>query len=212
MVEKWLDFYIFQLKKDLNNETQELLSKFEFYDLEQQQSIRPDLTIVDTNVYRNKAKQTDEAVKKFLKSKLLFDSIKMFLLLINKINRISAAQKQPATANTSTTIAKILNVKNIRLDVVFSILLESMTLIINHLFALNNILLRAKREQEQLLENFDSSSYASNKSLITTNSLIKLNGPVDDNYIKLKESNETVKQFHSLSSTIMILITSIKDM
>lgn len=198
----------------MNNETQELLSKFEFYDLEQQQSIRPDLTIIDTNVYRNKAKQTDEAVKKFLKSKLLFDSIKMFLLLINKINRISAAQKQqPATAaNTSTTIVKILNVKNIRLDVVFSILLQSMTLIINHLFSLNNILLRAKREQEQLLENFDSSSYASNKSLITTNSLIKLNGPVDDNYIKLKESNETVKQFHSLSSTIMILITSIKDM
>ncbi len=96
LLEKWLGFYTFQLKRDLNDEAQYLINTLELAQ-DQERIVQSDISIIDINIY-NKKNKNSEAVGSFaatnslqnkeLKSKLLFDSIKTLFLLINKISRL----------------------------------------------------------------------------------------------------------------------------
>jgi hypothetical protein len=186
LIEKWLDFYTFQLKMDLIDETQYVLSTIENEDIFYQQSnmIKSELSIIE-NI---KQDSQNKIVKKKLKSKLLFNSIKTILLLINKLNRLSL----------NTTIEPNVKINKLRLNLIFNNLVASMSQIINHIFCLNNYLFRIQQEQATITHDYDSTN------------LNLLSKKPNTNYISLKQSNEIVKQFHSLSNTLFLLITSIK--
>ncbi len=129
--------------------------------------------------------------KKAMKSKILFNSIKTLLLLLNKISRLSIA---PSATMTITRL---------NLDMIFNSLIGSMSQIINHILFLNNSLSRMQQEQSAMMSESEASS---NNPYF--NNAFKKQIPVGPNYISLKRSNEVVKQFHSLANTLMILVTS----
>ena len=125
LLEKWLDFYAFQLKRDLTNEAQLILNTLEI-EQDHERIVKNDLSIIDINLYNKKHQRKTIGAAyapKDLKSKLLLDSISSVFLLVNKISLITNA----------------------------------------------------------------------------------------NNFITLKQSHEIVKQFHSISNILMVLITSIKN-
>lgn len=132
---------------------------------------------------------------KELKSKLLFDSITSLFLLVNKITRITSI---PSNSKPEMFLEKI-NLKHVKLDVVYNYFIESILEIINYFLSLNNNLLLIQQEQEQVLE-YEPMTIKTSKTTSTKN------------FITLKQSNEIVKQFHSITNILMISITSIKNM
>ena len=200
MIEKWLSFYTFQLKRDLNDEAQNLLNTLELANEQEGGHIKPDMSIIDINVYnkKNQTKSSGSAMpNRELKSKLLLDSIKTLFLLINKVSRLTGAK----SFNLSNSLLEKINMKRVKLDVVFNFFIDSILEIINHFLLLNNALQRVQQEQDQVLDY--------EPPLNSFVKRIKSNG---NNYITLKQSNEIVKQFHSISNILMISITSIKNM
>jgi hypothetical protein len=184
LIEKWLDFYTFQLKKDINDETKMNLTKVDNF-------------VLSENNYNNllyKKYPNDSSKSSNLKSKLLFDSIKTFLLLVNKSSRLGPIGN---IAN-----ANLINVKRIKLDAVLNNLIDSIDSMINYFLILNHLISRVKQEtdddQDQQMQEFKFENNASNKYLL--------------NVTWLKQSEEIDKQFFSVSNTLMILVTSIKDM
>lgn len=93
LVEKWLEFYKYQLKRDLIEEHDSILARIENED-ERGQAVKASMSILDTNGVTQNAETDQNGLSLFglsrknLKSKILFDSIKMFLLLVNKTGRI----------------------------------------------------------------------------------------------------------------------------
>lgn len=92
-----------------------------------------------------------------------------------------------------------INLKHVKLDVVYNYFIESILEIINYFLSLNNNLLLIQQEQEQVLE-YEPMTIKTSKTTSTKN------------FITLKQSNEIVKQFHSITNILMISITSIKNM
>lgn len=197
LIEKWLGFYLFQLKHDLNDEWQQLYSTLEVA-REQERIIKADLSIMDINIYNKKNQNQNRnqgssggimTPTKDLKSKLLLDSVTSLFLLINKITRITSI---PSNNKPELFLEKI-NLKRIELDVVYNFFIDAIDEIVNHFLELNNKLLLIQQEQEQVLE-------------------YELAPNSKKDFITLKQSNEIVKQFHSMTNILMISITSIKNM
>lgn len=221
LIEKWLDFYVFQLKRDLFDEAQYVLSLLDSAEMENKQ-VKNNITILDTtslgkneDTNENRASTSNNQNKKKLKSKLLFDSIKVLLLLINKITRFWVSHGATVSKTKSITLAETISMKRIKLDIVFDYLIESMSQIISYFLNLNSILSRLQIEQqnmrtEMLIEN---SHYTTTSNNISTFHLSasKTDTTKANNFITLKQSNEIVKEFHSISNTIVILVTSIKE-
>ena len=200
LIEKWLSFYTFQLKRDLNDEAQSLLNTLELANEQEGGHIKPDMSIIDINAYnrKNQAKSSGSAVpNRELKSKLLLDSIKTLFLLINKVSRLTGAK----SFNTSNSLLEKINMKRVKLDVVFNFFIDSILEIINHFLLLNNAQQRVQQEQDQVLDYEPP-----------LNGFVKRTKSNCNNYITLKQSNEIVKQFHSISNILMISISSIKNM
>jgi hypothetical protein len=198
LIEKWLGFYTLQLKRDLADEAQHLFNTLEIAH-HQERIIKADLSIIDINLYnkKNQNKNSNTAMTaptKELKSKLLFDSITSMFLLVNKITRITNTS---SSSKPDLFIEKI-NMKRIKLDVVYNYFIESILEIINYFLSLNNNLLLIQQEQDQVLEY---------EPILT-----KSTKAATKNFITLKQSNEIVKQFHSITNILMISITSIKKM
>jgi len=184
LIEKWLDFYTFQLKKDINDETKMNVTKVDNF-------------VLSENNYNNllyKTYPSDSSKSSNLKSKLLFDSIKTFLLLVNKTSRLGPISNM-ANAN-------LINVKRIKLDALLNNLIDSIDSMINYFLILNHLISRVKQEtedgQDQQMQELKFENNANNKHLL--------------NVTWLKQSEEIDKQFFSVSNTLMILVTSIKDM
>lgn len=199
LIEKWLGFYTLQLKRDLTDEAQHLFNTLEIAH-HQERIIKADLSIIDINLYnkKNLTKNSSRAMTtptKELKSKLLFDSITSLFLLVNKITRITSI---PSNSKPEMFLEKI-NLKHVKLDVVYNYFIESILEIINYFLSLNNNLLLIQQEQEQVLE-YEPMTIKTSKTTSTKN------------FITLKQSNEIVKQFHSITNILMISITSIKNM
>ena len=197
LIEKWLGFYLFQLKHDLHDEVQHLYSTLEVA-REQERIIKADLSIMDINIYNKKNQNQNRnqgssggimTPTKDLKSKLLLDSVTSLFLLINKITRITSI---PSNNKPELFLEKI-NLKRIELDVAYNFFIDAILEIVNHFLELNNHLLLIQQEQEQVLE-------------------YELAPNSTKDFITLKQSNEVVKQFHSMTNILMISITSIKNM
>lgn len=199
IIERWLRFYSLQLRRDLNDEAQSLFNTLEI-DQYQDRAVKADLSIIDKNVYNKKinSNKSQSAPNSFvatreLKSKMLLDSITSLFLLVNKITRLTSSIVKPDFFLEKITI------KRIKLDVVYNFYIKSLIEIVNHFLQLNNDLFQIQQEQEKFLD-FEL-------ALIKNSTNTKPN-----NFISLKQSNEIVKQFHSISNALMISITSIKNM
>jgi hypothetical protein len=190
LIEKWLDFYAFQLKKDINDEIKNNMTKMDnFFFL-----------LNNDNNYNSplyKAYQNDASKSPTLKSKQLFDSIKTFLLLVNKISRLS-----PISNSIGSNLIKT---KRIKQDLVLNHLIDSIDSMINYFLILNNLISRVKQECED--QQMDEAKYENNSTITQTNERFS-----SLNVTWLKHSDEIDKQFFSVSNTLMILVTSIKDM
>lgn len=104
LVEKWLEFYKYQLKRDLLEEHDSILTRIENED-ERGQAVKASMSILDTNGGVTQNADTDQnglslfgMSRKNLKSKTLFDSIRMLLLLINKTGRILNESSPPVSS------------------------------------------------------------------------------------------------------------------
>ena len=187
LIEKWLDFYVFQLKQDINDEIRLVLTQIDNYFLVNN----------ETNQNQNALSKPDK--RPALKSKLLFDSIKTFVLLVNKATRLGCIGSN----------ADLVNMKRVKLDLVFGYLIDAIGQIIKYFFTLNNLMTRIKQEaqdtQDQLMHE--------QITLKLTNTTIQTLDYVSSmNLSWLKHSGEIDKQFYLVSNTLMILITSIKDL
>ena len=120
LIEKWLNFYAFQLKKDLNDEAKINLTKIEvFFQMNIENNFNSK-AVYQQN--QNELNKSDKSCN--LKSKLLFDSIKTFLLLVNKISRHGTSK--------ISAITNLVSVKRIKLNDVFCCLIESLDHIIDY--------------------------------------------------------------------------------
>ena len=210
LIEKWLKFYTYQLKIDLSDEVQIVLNKLDSAQ-QKNQMIKTTMSIIDASqAVKTKERNSNSSSEpgKKINSKQILDSIKMLLLLVNKISRISQpTQKSSATGSSLSNNTKTrqfldkINMKRVKLDVVFNHLFVSIQEIINHFIYLNQVMMEVQQEQESMIISDPVIKMLSKKS--------KLNG---NDYVTLKQSNEIVKQFHSIADTLMILVTSIKDM
>lgn len=215
LIEKWLDFYVFQLKRDLEIETQNLLIHIESVVLNDNEQIKADMSIIDPNAL--KAKRSAVDCKKKLKSKSLLDSVRTILLLINKTTRIINTSMSDAKASENTKLIFLkenLSMKSIKLDFVLNSLLDSLQEVITHFMKLNNDLLRWQQTQklcqQQLQQSKSTDFFLNSHKKINVNFLT--NSLQNSNFITLKQSNEIVKEFHTISNTIMILITSVNNL
>ena len=209
LIETWLDFYTKQLKRDLLDESRAFLNALELAE-EQQRIIKSDLSLINLNAC-NKYSQARSPIEiKKLNSKILFESIKTLLLLVNKLSRLSKVPTSAATVATVGDKKKLdpvftlpdqIGIKKVRLNITLSLFVDSMTAIINYLHELNYHTMRVQQEQQQFYPDMDTLSVASM--------------PVTQgrrNFITLKQSSEIIKQFHSLSNSLMILVTSLNDL
>jgi hypothetical protein len=226
LIEKWLDFYAFQLRRDLSNETQSILSLIRNGNLthDQSQHINPNMSIMDVNTLnaklnRNSRQNNTDARK--LKSKNLLDSINTLLLLLNKTSRITstivaASKSSPQDDQKSklTLLNDQINMRKLNLKSVTNSLIASMSEIISHFLYLNNISVQYQQELKQhLQQQQDGQNRNEQQNIFEKSSFIikKSNKTMDQNsYLTLKQTNEVVKQFHSISNTLMVIITSIK--
>ena len=87
LVEKWLEFYKYQLKRDLSEEREAVLNRI---GTNETQVLKASMSILDNGggVTGNNGSSVCNPNRKSLKSKTLFDSIRMLLLLMNKTNRL----------------------------------------------------------------------------------------------------------------------------
>ncbi len=194
LIEKWLDFYAFQLKQDLSDVAQFLFNTLEVEN-DQERIVKGDLSIIDMKLRQSKtaggevsAAPGTSTSSRELKSKLLLDSLASLFLLVNKISRVTGSGKHDMLLET-------ISVRRIKLDMVFNYFIESILEMINHFLLVNNTLLLVQQEQEKLLDY----------------ELPKRNNEACKDFITLRQSNEIVKQFHSISSVLMVAITSIKS-
>ncbi len=199
LLEKWLDFYAFQLKRDLSEMGQFLFNTLEVEN-DQERIVKGDLSIIDMNLRQRKTTSGGVLVapglgnsSRELKSKLLLDSLTSLFLLVNKISRVMGPGKPDMLLET-------INLGRIKIDIVFNYFIESVLEIINHFLIVNNTLLLMQQEQEKMLEYEPPVAVG------------KKNNQAVKDFITLKQSNEIVKQFHSISSVLMVAITSLKTM
>ncbi|CAF0748696.1 unnamed protein product [Brachionus calyciflorus] len=208
LIEKWLDFYVYQLKRDIEDEAQSLINHAESIAVNDDQQIKPDMSIINPNSLKFKRSTADDTKKK-LKSKSLLDSIKMLLLLINKTTRLINTSK-PSENKKVIFFQEKLSIKKIDMDCVLTSLLNSLQHIINHFLSLNDALLSLQQEQKLYHPISKNNDFFLNScKKISSNFLT--NNSKDSNFITLRQSNEIVKEFHSISNLIMILITSVND-
>lgn len=104
LVEKWLEFYKYQLKRDLLEEHDSILTRIENED-ERGQAVKASMSILDTNGGMTQNADTDQnglslfgMSRKNLKSKTLFDSIRMLILVMNKTGRILNESSPPVSS------------------------------------------------------------------------------------------------------------------
>ena len=143
LLEKWLDFYAFQLKRDLTNEAQLILNTLEI-EQDHERIVKNDLSIIDINLYNKKHQRKTIGAAyapKDLKSKLLLDSISSVFLLVNKISRITNVPVTISNNNKSDLFLEKINIKRINLDVAFKFLIKSISEMIDHFLVLNENLL-----------------------------------------------------------------------
>lgn len=220
LIEKWLDFYSFQLKKDLNDETQNIIDRLEraIEKDDQQTLFKTNISILDPNTLKSTEDKLTSASssenEKKQKSKILFDSIQMLLLLINKTTRLVNLScpvptgKPSSTTPSSNTKLNIfvekLSMKRIKLEYILDSFLGAMHDIIEHFSKLQQEQQLIQQRQEQLATKADAfflTQKINNKPIVQS---------VSNRFVTLKQSNEIVKQFHSISNTLMVLITSLK--
>lgn len=110
-------------------------------------------------------------------------------------------------SNPSVKLAEHMSMKQFQLDYLFESLNGSIMLIVDHFLYLNNMLLTLQKGHKLN----DQDVYSMTKKI---NFMASLFDDESDqtNFITLKQSNRVLKQFHSLTTTLMILITSIKDL
>lgn len=86
-------------------------------------------------------------------------------------------------------------------------------LIVDHFLYLNNLLLTLQKSQKFYQQ---EEALMSNKNGNIMATLLEdedgVSAAASANFITLKQSNRVLKQFHSLTSTLMILVTSIKNL
>ncbi len=227
LIEKWLDFYVFQLKRDLTDESRSILNLLKVANLNEDPSQLSsiNMSIIDVNTLSNRltGSSSSNQAKRKMKSKVLFESIHTQLLLLNKTTRLAynfvsnnPNSKQTAHNSAASKISLLyeqINIKKLNLKVVFSSLVDSMSEIISHFLYLNNISMRFQHEmhtfqQEQTTLKSESFFTVSEMNMNSTN---KKSNSRNANFLTLKQTNETVKQFYNIANTLMILITSIKD-
>ena len=208
LIETWLDFYTKQLKRDLLDESRAFLSALELAE-EQQRIIKSDLSLINLNAC-NKYSQARSPIEiKKLNSKILFESIKTLLLLVNKLSRLSKlpADNKQKSVEPVFSLPDQVGIKKVKLTITLSLFVDSMTAIINYLHELNYHTMRVQQEQQQFYPDMETFSVSN---------LPVANGkPLNDgkkNFITLKQSSEIIKQFHSLSNSLMILVTSQNDL
>jgi hypothetical protein len=211
LIEKWLEFYNFQLSVDLSDERMFILNKIDQAEI-QQQFIKPDLSIIGSANDASEQPSEESNVtlnRKKLKSKILFDSIKIFLLLLNKINRSKSADEDSnkQTIEKGTCLENI-KLTNNQLKSIIDFFISSVSQIIEFFLATNNLILEVRQEQQWQQQQEDLGDISSTLLFPKTSSA---QNAMHKRFILLKQSNEVVKQFHSLSSSLLILITSIKQ-
>lgn len=199
LIEKWLGLFALQIKRDLYDERELIFNTLEIAH-DQERIVKADLSIIDINLYNKKNQNKNKTFpvltgsSKESKSKLLLDSINSLFLLINKITRITSS----SSATKIEPFLEKINLKRIKLDLVYNYFIESILEMINHFLVLNNTLLSIQQEQEQVL---DYEPVSNKKTKVSSK----------NHFITLKQSNEIVKQFHSITNVLMISITSIKN-
>lgn len=104
--------------------------------------------------------------------------------------------------NPSVKLAEQMNMKKFALESMFSSLNESIMLIVDHFLYLNNLLLTFQKD-------FKQKEYQRNGMLALFDDGEAMSSA---NFITLKQSNQVLKQFHSLNTTLMVLVTSIKNL
>lgn len=220
------------MKRDLIEEHDVILSRIE--NEETGETLKASMSILDaTNTVTTGEVEPNHlnpisTNRKELKSKTLFDSIRVLLLLMNKTGRILNENSQVkyvviwlkhpyivrimlfiqvSTTNASVKLAELMSMKKFKLDSVFDSLNGSIMLIVDHFLYLNNLLLTYQKDQK--LHQQEEAMIIKRKAIA---GLFQDQTEQDNNFITLKESNRVFKQFHSLTSTLMILVTSIKNL
>lgn len=110
-------------------------------------------------------------------------------------------------------LADQMSMKRFRLDSVFDSLNASIMLIVDHFLYLNNLLLTLQKSQKFCQQ---EEALMTNKSGNIMATLLEdedgVSAATSVNFITLKQSNRVLKQFHSLTSTLVVLVTSIKNL
>lgn len=111
--------------------------------------------------------------------------------------------------------------KKFKLDMIFDSLNDAIMSIVEHFLYLNNLLLTFQKDQKLFQQEYQQqqqlqSSIYSKKGGFEVG---LFDTDADDdmisssaNFITLKQSNEVLKEFHSLTSTLVVLVTSIKNL
>lgn len=177
------------------------------------QIVNVNISILDPNGCAMRKSDSEKSLsmpdRKHLKSKTLFDSIKMLLLLINKTNRLANG------ANNNTLLVEQMSMRKFQLDSIFDSMNSSIMLIVDHFLYLNNLLLTFQRDQKMFKQEYEEPGFVlesrNNKKGFAN--ILKNDDDVvtSSNFITLKQSNEVLKQFHSITNTLMVLVTSIKN-
>lgn len=195
LIEKWLDFYTFQLKRDLKELAEE--AKLIEDQTHNTTMSTADVTLISTRFSMAQSKLSSQAQKKS-KAKTLVESIKTLLLLINRTSLIFKAK--PELDSKSSQLIEHISINKVNMKPVFAYLVESMFDMITYFLYLNNMLVRFQQEQQSMAT--DNNSFEP----MNTNT-----GQKPLNYFTLKQSNEIFKLFHSMSNMLMILVTSLKE-
>ena len=177
------------------------------------------MSIIDGNMLNNKLNSKNQNQNKNkMKSKTLYESIRLLLLLLNKTSRLASGfvkrhQSTTSANNKPNLIFEQISIKKLNMKVVFSCLIDSMSEMISHFLYLNNISLRFQQEQviyqqdlQNTIKNNDSTFFTNHSPAVT-----KQAKGCKESFLTLKQTNEIVKQFYSVSNTLMILITSINE-
>ncbi len=217
---------MFQLKRDLTEEARSILNLLKVANINEDpgQLSNINMSLVDVNTLSNKLTGTSSSsqAKRKMKSKILFESIHSQLLLLNKTTRLaynfvssipnSKQSGQNSAASKINLLYEQINIRKLNLKMVFSCLVDSMSEIINHFLYLNNISIRFQQEiqifQQEQTTLRNESIFSIGESINLTS---KKNSTKGANFLTLKQTNEIVKQFFTISNTLMILITSIRD-
>lgn len=209
LVEKWLNFYAIQLRDDLSIQSDLLIRKAESQIYIEDKKIKPNMSIINPIEFKSKKSlQVVDSKKKF-KSKPILESISMLLLLLNKSSRLVnkfLCENKKCDDEKVSFFQENLNVQNFDLDIILNSLTTSILEIINHLSYLNKALTQLEQEQIGLQE-----FKIQDKSNLLLSPFKKNNDDSESNFITLKQSNQVVKELHSIANTLMILIVSISD-